>query len=207
MLGGTASRPTPADRQPDASPALNDAVAVKLDEIGALLQDHGANPFRIRADRPGADAVRRRGPAAEDRTSAIQSGRPPVAAHPAHDARRSSLHRARLQDKRAHRLGTAHDWAVIMAIAGRRALDGRNGQGRPVARPSPGARPGGRSPPLLRAAPTRGSSPDEPAADARPRPCDGVGGACSPGAGAARRRSSRVRPPSRISAPPPTRPA
>jgi len=45
-------------RRPDASAALNDLVAIKLDEVAALLHDQGANPFRVRAYRRGADAVR-----------------------------------------------------------------------------------------------------------------------------------------------------
>jgi putative hydrolase len=58
MLGVMASRPSPGERRPDAAPLLNDAVAVKLDEVAALLQEQGANPFRVRAYRRGAEAVR-----------------------------------------------------------------------------------------------------------------------------------------------------
>jgi putative hydrolase len=46
-------------RRPEAAAALNDAVAIKLDEVAALLHDQGANPFRVRAYRRGAEAVRR----------------------------------------------------------------------------------------------------------------------------------------------------
>jgi len=50
---GDAGGPTPAP-----TPSLNDAVAVRLDEMAALLQEQGANPFRVRAYRRGAEAVR-----------------------------------------------------------------------------------------------------------------------------------------------------
>lgn len=51
----------PPQTAPDAPPpeAVNLAVAERLDEVAALLRDQGANPFRIRAYRRGADAVRR----------------------------------------------------------------------------------------------------------------------------------------------------
>jgi len=39
--------------------ALNAAVAIRLDEVAALLHEQGANPFRVRAYRRGAAAVRR----------------------------------------------------------------------------------------------------------------------------------------------------
>ncbi len=38
---------------------LNHAVADKLDEVAQLLHDQGANPFRVRAYRRGAEALRR----------------------------------------------------------------------------------------------------------------------------------------------------
>jgi len=38
---------------------LNAAIAAKLEEVGALLAEQGANPFRVRAYRQGAAAVRR----------------------------------------------------------------------------------------------------------------------------------------------------
>lgn len=46
-------------RRPEAASPLNDAVAIKLEEMAALLHDQRANPFRVRAYRRGADAVRR----------------------------------------------------------------------------------------------------------------------------------------------------
>ncbi len=50
----------PTDGRPVGGPdPLNDAVATKLEEVAALLHDQGANPFRVRAYRRGADAVRR----------------------------------------------------------------------------------------------------------------------------------------------------
>ncbi|MGE0461737.1 MAG: helix-hairpin-helix domain-containing protein [Vicinamibacterales bacterium] len=60
-----AGAPSPAatdatDARPLARPdPLNDAVATKLEEVAALLHDQRANPFRVRAYRRGADAVRR----------------------------------------------------------------------------------------------------------------------------------------------------
>lgn len=46
--------------QTDASRVpVNDAVAVTLEEVAALLSSQGANPFRVRAYRQGADALRR----------------------------------------------------------------------------------------------------------------------------------------------------
>ncbi len=51
----------PPAAAPPASPDvdLNHAVAARLDEMAQLLQDQGANPFRVRAYRRGAEAVRR----------------------------------------------------------------------------------------------------------------------------------------------------
>lgn len=43
----------------EAAASLNATIAVRLDEVAALLQEQGANPFRVRAYRRGAAAVRR----------------------------------------------------------------------------------------------------------------------------------------------------
>lgn len=54
-----AVRPESGDRpHASSSAALNDAVAARLDEMAALLQEQGANPFRVRAYRRGAEVVR-----------------------------------------------------------------------------------------------------------------------------------------------------
>jgi putative hydrolase len=44
---------------PDLARPLNDAIATRLDEAAALLADQRANPFRVRAYRRGAAALRR----------------------------------------------------------------------------------------------------------------------------------------------------
>ncbi|MDH4065516.1 MAG: helix-hairpin-helix domain-containing protein [Acidobacteriota bacterium] len=58
-----ARRPDEIDQRAEAlAPAdasLNAAIAARLDEVAALLQEQGANPFRVRAYRRGAAAVRR----------------------------------------------------------------------------------------------------------------------------------------------------
>ena len=70
MLGTMAGSATNGARRPDeinqraevlapADASLNAAIAARLDEVAALLQEQGANPFRVRAYRRGAAAVRR----------------------------------------------------------------------------------------------------------------------------------------------------
>jgi len=70
MLGTMAGSATSGARRPDeidqraealapADASLNAAIAARLDEVAALLQEQGANPFRVRAYRRGAAAVRR----------------------------------------------------------------------------------------------------------------------------------------------------
>ena len=46
--------------------AVNAAVAEKLDEVAALLSSQGANPFRVRAYRQGAEALRQLGTPVSD---------------------------------------------------------------------------------------------------------------------------------------------
>jgi putative hydrolase len=57
--GAAEASATPAPRPTARPDPLNDEVATKLDEVAALLHDQGANPFRVRAYRRGADALRR----------------------------------------------------------------------------------------------------------------------------------------------------
>jgi len=72
MLNRMAEPPANRTRQPDPPAArrplppaggdqLNAAIAGKLDEVAALLDEQGANPFRVRAYRRGANALRRLG--------------------------------------------------------------------------------------------------------------------------------------------------
>jgi putative hydrolase len=55
--GGSTSPPRAVP--PDLRSDLNASVAVKLDEIAALLRSQGANPFRVRAYERGAASLRR----------------------------------------------------------------------------------------------------------------------------------------------------
>ena len=55
-----------ADPEQGAPPLTNRQVAGRLEEVADLLEAQGDNPFRVRAYRTGADAVRGlRGPAHE----------------------------------------------------------------------------------------------------------------------------------------------
>lgn len=119
----------------DASPATDPAgpenawLAAKLEEVAELLETQAANPFRVRAYRRAAAALRRhpegvsaplaaRGPSVQDPKtcsppwpgsgrSSRSAGCPSCTPSGRHD---TALHS---NTARAHELGATHDWVVI----------------------------------------------------------------------------------------------